>query len=362
MKLSLALVGLLASSAFAGTAELDRASVIYVRGTTLYRSDGRGKNESELAALPAKATVRALRTDAAGTVLLADLAGKWSWMPLDGSAKTLAELPCGDGPASLQDDGSAVVCRAKQGTGSVVIQLKSGKQTAVAVPAAGARLFGTATARKLVWADKTGIWGAPPEELAKKTQLAPEAPLRSFVPSLDGTRAVGVYNDYIFEGRKKVPAEVLVTFALDGKGARRKGIRHGVPLDWSHDNQYVLVQEGAKACLMRANGGQYKCWRGFTAVSLAPDGSYALVLGGSRPSAPPKKQKPAKRPAPKPGDEPQNEPEDPGSEDPADDDVAVAPPSGPLSLYRAKLDGPYDTPPELVTKNVDGAAVWVPGK
>jgi hypothetical protein len=42
------------------------------------------------------------------------------------------------------------------------------------------------------------------------------------------------------------------------------------------------------------------------------------------------------------------------------DDVAVAPPTGPLSLYRAKLDGPYTEAPTLLVKIVDGAAVWVP--
>jgi hypothetical protein len=29
-------------------------------------------------------------------------------------------------------------------------------------------------------------------------------------------------------------------------------------------------------------------------------------------------------------------------------------------LYRAKLDGPYDKPPELVVKDVTAAA-WIPG-
>jgi hypothetical protein len=41
-------------------------------------------------------------------------------------------------------------------------------------------------------------------------------------------------------------------------------------------------------------------------------------------------------------------------------DVAVAPPSGPLSLYRAQLDGAFTTAPIKIVNAVDGAAVWVP--
>jgi hypothetical protein len=79
--------------------DLAATTIIYARGTALYKSDGKGKNEAQLVAIPPNTVVRALRTDAAATVLLADLGGKWSWMPLDGAAKTLAELPCADGPA-----------------------------------------------------------------------------------------------------------------------------------------------------------------------------------------------------------------------------------------------------------------------
>lgn len=341
----------LLATAHADDKELDRATVVFARGDALYKTDGRGKTETQLAPLPAGAQVRALRTDARGTVLLADLSGKWSWMPLDGSAAKLAPLPCLDGPAQLAPDASCVLCRGK--TGAQVIQLATGKATPLAVPVAGARVAGVGAGRLIVWADLGGVFTAPLATPTKKTRVAPEAPARLFLPSHDGTRAAGIYSDFVREGRQQKPADMLMTFALDGAGARRKGIRNGVPLDWSHDNQWVLVQDGGKACLMRAGGGQYKCWKGYTAVSLAPDGSYALVLG-------PRDKTAAKgQPAPKPADDEPTD-EDAGG-DPAFDDVAVPPPSGPLSLYRAKLAGPYDKTPELVVKIVDGAAVWVPG-
>jgi hypothetical protein len=41
----------------------------------------------------------------------------------------------------------------------------------------------------------------------------------------------------------------------------------------------VVVQDRDNACMMKAIGGEYKCWRGFVALSAAPDGRWLLVLG-----------------------------------------------------------------------------------
>jgi hypothetical protein len=345
---------------------LAATTIIYARGAALYTADAKGNNEAQLVAIPPSVAVRALRTDAAAKVLIADLGGKWSWMLLDGSAKTLTELPCADGPAQLATDGRCVLCRdATRPDQSIIVNLASGRHAPVAVPTPGARLVGSNKDRRLVWADKA-IWSAPPGNPAQKRLVAPEAPLRGLLPSPDGSRAVGVYTDVPLAGTpgvKATPAELMMGFALDGVGARRKGIRAGVAVEWSHDNQWVLIQDRGSACIMRAIGGQYKCWRGYTAASIAPDGSYALVLGAPRKE----KEKPAKKrgkqaaakqaPAPAPA-----EPEDPehAGTAVAVDDVAVPPPTGPLSLYRAQLDGPYTETPALLVKLVDGAAVWVP--
>jgi hypothetical protein len=144
---------------------------------------------------------------------------------------------------------------------------------------------------------------------------------------------------------------------------------------------------------MRITGGQYKCWRGYTAASLSSDGRWGLALGnrdGSKKQSPARPVKagkaaaktpprPAARPpaAPEPPpagdaasrggdkpwdtlDEPSDEPEAENAP-PATDDVSVAPPSGPLSLYRLRLEGAFTDRPTLLVKVVDGAAVWVPG-
>jgi hypothetical protein len=362
----------------AGTAAAERdddlanTTVVFVRGTTLIKSDGKGRNETEIAKLPSEAPVRALRTDALGKILLADIGGSWWTMPLDGSRSTLAELPCDAGPAHLSEDGRYVFCRHKE-SGSLVVNLVTGKLTRLPVPTLGARLLGTSgNTRMLVWADKGAIWTALAPKLARPKQLAKNAPLRSLLPSPDGTHALGVYADQVFENaRRKVPGEALEVFALDGTAARRKTIQNGVPIEWSHDSQWVLVQDGSSACIVRATGGQYKCWRGFTAVSIAPDGRYALLLGNrssekkSDKKADKKSHKKKKgKQAAEPDDDEDEKGEaaegDEGGEPLPTDDVAVAPPNGQLSLYRAQLEGAYTTSPALIARVVEGAAVWVP--
>jgi hypothetical protein len=389
------------SAARADADEFTGASVIFARGAALYRVDPRGKGETEIAQLPARTTVRALRSDARGSVLLADLAGAWAWMPLDGSARSLTDLPCGDGPAALGEDGAAVVCRSpRQPRQSILVELgapgAAPRVTPLDIPPGTARLVGSGTGgtndRKLVWADPAGVWTAPATDPRRKTRAALDGPLRGFLASPDGSRAIAVYPDQVFADlHHKRSAEVLMTVQLDGQGSRRKAIRDGVAVEWSHDARWLLIQDGASTCIMRASGGQYKCWRGLTAASLSADGRWALALGNrdgsrqaaarsgksdksgksaarSQPAAAARPQ-PAQHDAEPPGpddkpwdnlDEPSDEPEA-GDAPPALDDVSVAVPSGPLSLYRLRLEGAFTDRPSLLVKVIDGAAVWVPG-
>jgi hypothetical protein len=348
MKLPVVATVVLALAAPALADDTPPGSIIFARSGSLIRVDGKGKGETEIATFDPSQHVRSLSTDAAGKVLLANLDRSWGWMPLDGSAKRLEPLPCADGPAQLEEDGSHVTCRGKQG--SLDIDLATGKAWPVDVTVA--RITGTGATRRFVWVASDGIWGAPPSASprAHATKLAPEPPLHGFLASPDGERGVGAYTSEVFTDlHHKQPAVLLMGFALDGTAARRKAIRNGVAVEWSHDSEWVLVQDGASACLMHATGGEYKCWRGFIATSISPDGRFGLVLGGAATrQAPP----PAKKPA---------QPDEAESDDNEADDVAVPPPTGPLSLYRVRLEGsPYTETPALVTKLVDGAAVWIP--
>ena len=399
MRLAAIVLGLAALTTLAAADDdYQGGTIIFARGAALYRTDPRGHGETEIATLGAKTpemeragerrgagTVRALRTDAAGKILLADVGGTWSWMPLDGQAKSLTDLPCGDGPAQLAEDGLCVLCRTKPGAKhpSMIVNLVKGTLTPIDLPIEGARIAGTGADRKLVWADQDGVWTASPRDVKKTTKVAPTPPLRGFLPSPDGSRALGVYADTVYvDVHHTKPADVLMNFALDGEGAHRKSIKDGIPVEWSHDAQWALLQNGASACIAKASGGQYKCWKGYTAASISPDGRWALVLGnrdGSKKQPPPKSPKGGKGSKSGKGDkadkadkadkkkpEPEPEPAPEQNEDGAEHDasapadVAVPPPTGPLSLFRTELDGPFTASPALVVKSIDGAAVWVP--
>jgi hypothetical protein len=368
--LAMLLVAALGSSAFAAEDDLAGTTIVFVRGGSIIKSDARGRGETEIATLPAKTQVRALRTDGLGKILLADVGGTWSWMPLDGTTKTLTELPCDAGPAQLSEDGRYVFCRAKGGSSSLVVNLVTGKLTPLAVPTLGARLIGdTGNERKLVWADKGAIWSAIAPKLDKPAKVAKQAPVRGLLIAPDGEHGMGVYQDEVFESPKvKKTADVLMLFSLDGEGARRKAIQNGVPVDWSADGKWVLIQDRASACIMLVAGGEYKCWRGYTAGSIAPDGRYALLLGNrasdkaKKSDKKSKKKKKKKEPEPTPDEEANGELEgdEHGDAPMPIDDVAVPPPGGPVSLYRAHLEGAYTKSPGLVARVVDGAAVWIP--
>jgi hypothetical protein len=315
-----------------GTAHAD---VIFTREGALWRGD------AQLAAVTGE--VRALATDAGGTVLFADVGGTWHWMPLDGTATALAPLPCTGHPL-LHPSKTCVVCAV--GAETAFIRLENGLSVTRALP--GATVTGTASAPRLIWSD-AGIWSAPFADVGQKTLVAPESPARGLSIAPDGSRALGVFPGVV--GRKREPGELLYSFALDGTAARRKAIRDGIPVQWSADSQWVLVQDGARACVMRAVGGEYRCWKGYTGVSIAPDGMHALLLGRRR-DATAEEEREAARPS---GAAAEGE----AGGDDAHVDEHVPLPTGPLSLYQADFAGAHTKRPTLIQRVVDGPAVWI---
>ena len=64
------------------------------------------------------------------------------------------------------------------------------------------------------------------------------------------------------------------------------------------------------------------------------------------------------------GETPEGGETEPGGEGEGDevtDDVPLAPPGGPVALYRAEIGGAFTKGPKLITRDVAGAAVWIPG-
>ncbi len=375
---AIALILAAPAAARAGKDDFGDAAVVFARDHALWRTDPKGKGPAtELLTLPGgarAADVRTIRTDAAGAVILLDVAGAWYWLRA-ATPDELTPLPCAT-DARVTVDGKSVVCADADGH-AIVYSLRTRKHTRRKVPGAGARVLPAAPVadgepsrgRELVYADADGVWAAPLAASDDRRELAPDAPLRGFSASPDGTRALGVYLTTAWQKRTAVEAEGLMTFALDGKAARRKSIRGGVVIDWSWDGAWILVQDGESACVARAVGGEYKCWKGYGAVSLSPDGKWALVVGKRKaPEGGDKDDRDDKDDADAPADAPAGDGGGEGGDEPDDTeataDAPAAPgiPAGPLSLYRAKLEGAYTERPALVETVIDGpGALWLPG-
>ncbi len=378
-----AAVGLSTAAAAAGQAEAGvedpQARVVFARDGSLWSTDPKGKSKPvEVAKLPASADgaaaagpVLVIRTNEAGDRLLVDVGGRWFWAALErgggGGGATLTELPCGSGPARLSAKGASVLCEGPGGKARLV-RLSDGKVFERDAPAASASLVVRDGVRSMAWIDeKSRVVVAPVTTPQDVRVLAPAAPVRGFLAAPDGSRGVGVYRARPPRPKDAAERDELFGFALDGTAARRRLIRDGVVVEWSWDSRWLLVQDGDKACIARAMGGQFKCWKGFTAVSIAPDGAYALVLGPRGGAGGGDAEKEKERGEGEGGGEGEGEGGGEGEaegegegegEGEAHGERAL--PKGPLSLYRAKLNGPYTERPALVETVVDGAAVWLP--
>jgi len=332
-----------------------RGRVVFGRGTSLWITDPKGKGPAvELAALPGPAAdVRAIRSDGDGDTLLIDHGGRWyvAAMPTAGTLATLTELPCGPGPARLTPTGVHVLCGDPARPGKAqIVRLRDGQQFPRDADLAGATVVERGGVRELVFVDQGAVVAASLRDQRQRRVVAPTAPLRGLLAAPDGRRAVGTYQRTMRSPKLGPPRDELMGFALDGTGVPRMLMRNGVAIDWSWNGEWLLVQEGGNACITRGLGGQYKCWKGFTAVSLSPDGAYALVLGPRSGAA-----KAAAAPPPPTDDDGEG-----GEDDGELDEVAVPLPKGPLSLYRARLAGAFTDPPALVETVIDGAALWLP--
>jgi len=363
-KLVVAVVLLVSTRALAREEDYRGGMVVFARDTGLWRTDPRGKGPAEqIVALPSPAAdVRMIRTDPVGRTLLVDLAGTWWWTRLvPGDVVEPQQLPCAPAPARLVEDGSAVVCADAAGH-ALLVRLGPGTSRTFPVPAEGARIITKDGARSLIWADDRGVWRASLARPNKHFRLAPQGPSRGFLPAPDGSRAAAIYPGEIYVKKVKTPADVLDGFALDGKAARRRLYNAtSTVIDWSWDSQWLLSQDDKEgACITRAVGGEYKCWKGYTAVSLAPDGSWALLLG--KRAAP--KDAPEVADDDKDDDEPKGESSEGGEsdDDDEDDDLEPSVPVEQHSLYRAKLGGPRAAKPSLVETDIAGlGALWLPG-
>jgi len=259
------LLGLLAASP-ARAQPRSGDAVVFARDGALWRIPARGGTADKVLDLDERArAVAGLEASADGATVLVRAGAARRWVRLaDGDSRAIV---CGTNGATapaaplreLAWDGSRVGCPLDADTDIVVD--------------AGGRHHTEAVASRTSW-----------------------------MVSPDGGRAVAVEDG------------ALVTFRLDQRMARRVLLAGATPLAWSADGNWVLAELGTQACIVRAVGGEYKCWSGYTGLALAGDGGYALL----------------RRPA---GDH--------------------------FDLFVAELAGAHKESPRVLQRRVDGAATWL---
>ena len=257
---------------------------------------------------------------------------KWAPLPADGRApkaatggttasdstpspRPAASLAC-TGRAYLSPDGKCVACF--DGSGKVVLHRLLPSLRTVVHSVATSQHLGFLDRERLVTSDDTGVWAVPIRKGGERTLLAPETPSGAMLVSPDGSRAMGVFTegDSTDSDSQKT---ALYVFRLDGKGVKRRLLEGAVPLGWSRDSKWAMAQAGNRACMFKATGGQYKCWRGYRAIALAPDGSYLIMTKAI-------------------DDKPDSEPDR-------------------YDLYRGRREGVRPGSPKIITGRVTGPAV-----
>jgi hypothetical protein len=224
-----------------------------------------------------KLVVRRLETARDGSAALVVLAGAGAlWVDLTsstGSARSTETIECA-GEVHLDPLGNCTVCAQKDGTAHLRRLRPEAKRKEKSVSGVGKEVDFYAGARTLVAHDSDGIWAITIGESVERRKLAPTPPESNLAVSPDGRRAVGWYAEGV-EG-----ARALYALALDGKGIRRRLNAGGIPVSWSVDSEWLVVQDGERACVVRAVGGQHRCWKGYRALGVDAEVKELLMFGG----------------------------------------------------------------------------------
>jgi hypothetical protein len=312
---ALALAGALQSDAEAA----GEGSFLFAHGSSIWRMDIEGKGKPDELVQVGQGTVTRIHVSDDGDTVVIEKDDEVLWArPARGSTPAPAQ-PLGCKPhAHLAADGKHVACMDQSGN-RVLIRLDPSPRKTVYGAAINTHIgFGGGA---LISSDDKGVWAVPSgRSQSGRALLAREPPHSHLLVAPGGKRAVGVYVED--EGR----VSALYTFRLDGKGVRRRLMRGAVPVAWSRDARWLLVQADKSACVIRAAGGQYKCWRRYQGVDIAPDGDHVLLVKDTESDS----SRRGKGPSP-----------------------------GDFSLYRGRRDGVKPESPTLMRSQVHPAAAWL---
>ena len=251
-------------------APFSHVSIVFQRDSALWKMPAEGSHSdakmfftSPHLAIPVSQAI----TSGNGKVLVLQTSSKIIWIRPSTRESRIREFPC-EGNLTTSYDGNSILCQTKE---MITIYPVSSESSLLQLPVqtASAAFLGSQS-DTLVLGRNGSIWSWRGIHKPLWKQLAPHQPASHLLPSPDGTRAVAVY-------RAEDNTPTLYSFALNGKGSKRRLMNYAEPISWSLDSQWILLQNRRKACIVRAIGGQYKCWRRYRAISIFPDGRYALV-------------------------------------------------------------------------------------
>ncbi len=307
---SLALLAVIAigpSTAIANKAT-DLGTIVYGKDFALWSSratDERSKEPKKLAELGfAARRVTAIRSNASRRILLVSTFENHYWVDLKSvrASTPVVRYVC-RGVAAMSQDGATVVCQQKTGEFFVVDPV-SGKKSKSAIK--GQLVGFTSSETGVVVIGENGIDSVSLTKPSKRQALWPLTPQSNLLVAPNGKRAVAVFADG--------DGTALYGFFLDGKDARRKLVTDAIPVAWSRDSEWLVLTRKKRGCVVRAAGGQYRCFDGYRAIGISPDHKSALLANGTRKE---------------------------------------------LSIFRADLGGARSSKPSLVVKGAEGAALWL---
>ena len=290
LRFAVAFVTGVLSLAVAGAARADGGSVLFAADKAIWKTEGTGKGEpTKIVDLSADAgKVTRIEAQDKGRYLLLEIDGVIAYADVERSPGKPVPLDCAS-HARLSPDGGCIGCI--DGKGRLVIHvLETGKKRVL--EKVKPTDFGFASRTRLAVARTRSISFVSVAKGKQLEKVASFAPDSSLLVSPSGDRAVAAFEN----GNGKV----LYGFKLDGKAARRK-LTAGTPTRWSRDSKWIIAQSGDRTCVVRAVGGEYKCWNGYIGIALSPDdsefllaqknsgGNYTLfkaAMAGARPETP----------------------------------------------------------------------------
>ncbi len=289
-----------------------QGELVYGKGYALWRTPAQGGEAIKIVELgfAAKRLTKIVANTIgpkSGSIFLVSTEDNHYWVATQPNQVHVIRHVC-RGHAVLSADGRCVLCQDSNGNITLERLLPTAKKVTSKIQGDLASLLGEKT-RELVVVTKNGVEAVNIAKPSQRRLVAGVAPVADLSIAPNGKYAVGVFG----EGQDRGTG--LYVFTLSGDHVRRKLVSNAIPVVWSGDSRWLVVTRKQRGCVVRARGGQYRCFAGFRAIGLAPDFKEVLLTKG-KPAA--------------------------------------------LTLFRADLGGAHSRKPIRLHSGVQGAAIWLP--